>query len=96
MERLLNYFEPEKYVLDLVIDKNKKEIGGVVTVFGTAKAQEIKFHAVSLDINEVTCSGEKLDFEIKDNILTIKKVPSDGVAIEIKYKGNLNHLINKN
>ena len=39
MERLLEYFEPEKYVLDLTVDKFKKTISGVVTVFGVAKKQ---------------------------------------------------------
>ena len=28
MERLLNYFVPEKYKLDLLIDKHEKKIGG--------------------------------------------------------------------
>ena len=34
MEKFLDYFVPEKYILDLDIDKFKKTIGGKVTVFG--------------------------------------------------------------
>ena len=32
MERLLKYFEPEKYILNLKVDKHQKYIGGEVTV----------------------------------------------------------------
>ena len=50
MERFLDYFVPEKYILDLNIDKKAKTIGGVVTISGTAKAENIKFHAVGLSV----------------------------------------------
>ena len=41
MERLLDYFVPEKYVLDLVVDKHAKTILGRVEVFGKSKAENI-------------------------------------------------------
>ena len=41
MERLLDYFVPEKYELDLGINKFDKKIGGTVAVFGEAKKDTI-------------------------------------------------------
>ena len=48
MERFLDYFVPEKYTLDIEIDKGRKYIGGKVTILGAAKAEKVKFQAVGL------------------------------------------------
>ena len=48
MERLIDYFVPDKYVLALLIDKKQKSISGVVNVTGEAKSEVVKFHAVKL------------------------------------------------
>ena len=53
MERLLKYFKPEKYVLNLFIDKFKKALKGEVKVFGEVLNETVKFHAVKLKILEV-------------------------------------------
>ena len=90
MERFLNYFVPERYVLDLEIDKSKKYIGGTVTVQGEVKAETVKFHAVNLSVDEVFIDGEKWDFETADGVLVLKKVPSGNCDIEIVYHGALN------
>ena len=62
MERFVNYFEPSKYVLDILIDKKAKTIGGVVTVTGLVKNEVVKFHAVRLEITDVLVNGEKASF----------------------------------
>lgn len=90
MERLLDYFVPEKYLLDLLIDKNAKSIGGRVCVTGVAKAESIKFHAVDLSIDEVLVNGKKTKFEVVDGVLTILKVPRGDLGVEIGYHGFLN------
>ncbi len=90
MERFLEYFVPEKYWLDLLIDKHKKTIGGVVKVTGVAKAENIKFHAVGLSVKEVFINGEKWDFEVKDGVLTLFKVPRSDLTVKIGYEGTLN------
>lgn len=90
MERFLEYFVPEKYILNLDIDKYAKTIGGTVTVTGVAKAENIKFHAVNLSIDKVLISGKNADFEAKDGVLTLFKVPSGDLTIEIGYHGSLN------
>ena len=89
MDRLLKYFEPEKYTLDLKIDKNKKTIGGVVTIVGEAKADKVKFHAVRLNINDVKIDGSAVKFTTINDELEIatKKGKQE---IVINYDGKLN------
>lgn len=90
MERLLDYFEPTKYRLNLIIDKHQKTIGGVVTIDGVAKAETVKFHAVELEIEKVSINGKKWDFEIENGVLTLEKVPRSDLSIEVGYHGSLN------
>ena len=83
MEKLVKYFVPEKYNLDLIIDKKAKTIGGTVTVEGAAKAENIKFHAVGLSVDQVTVNGKKAKFEVIDGVLTVFKAPRS----TYEYKG---------
>ena len=57
MERLIKYFVPEKYTLDIAIDKHAKTIDGTVAIDGKAKAENIKFHAVGLSVDSVVVNG---------------------------------------
>lgn len=90
MERFLDYFVPEKYVLDIFIDKREKTIGGKVTIFGVAKAENIKFHAVETEVEEVRVNGKKWDFENKDGVLTLFKVSRSDLRVEVGYHRRLN------
>ena len=90
MERFVRYFVPEKYILDLEIDKRAKRIGGKVTVFGEALSEVVKFHAVELKVSDVTCNGEKVKFEADGKTLTIFDVELGENEIEIFYEGTLN------
>ena len=96
MERLLNYFVPEKYALDLTVDKRKKYIGGKVTVFGAAKKNEIKFHAVNLKISKVLIENFEVEFLQRENLLILNleplkhKVELSKLKITIFYDGKLN------
>ena len=90
MEKLVKYFVPEKYTLDLAIDKKAKTIGGAVTVKGAAKAENIKFHAVGLSVDQVTVNGKKAKFEVIDGVLTVFKAPRSDLVVEIGYHGTLN------
>ena len=71
MERLLDYFVPSIYVLDLKIDKFKKTIGGRVSVYGKALSKTIKFHAVNLEVSSVLIRGKTPIFTIKNDVLEI-------------------------
>ena len=90
MEKLVKYFVPEKYTLDLVIDKKAKTIGGAVVVKGVAKVENIKFHAVGLSIDQVVINGKKAKFEVADGVLTVLEVPRSDLVVEIGYHGTLN------
>ena len=90
MERFLDYFVPDKYKLNLVIDKESKIISGAVVVFGKAKAETVKFHAVGLKIRDVLVDGESADFSCENDVLEITEVSLGKLEIEIEYEGKLN------
>lgn len=90
MEKLIKYFTPEKYVLNLAIDKNAKTMGGEMTVFGKSASENIKFHAVDLSIDKVAVNGKNVSFENKNGILTLFKVPRGDLVVRIRYHGTLN------
>ena len=89
MERLIKYFEPEKYNLDLAINKNKKTIGGTVVVSGEAKENKVKFHAVRLNIKAVKVDGDVVDFTT-DNDELVVPVQKGKHEIIINYDSKLN------
>ena len=90
MERLIKFFKPEKYVLDLKINKNEKKIGGRVEVVGEVLNEAVKFHAVRLNVSDVVVDGEKCKFETDGEVLTVYNVPLGEAEIEIFYDGKLN------
>ncbi len=90
MERFLNYFVPEKYGLDLKVDKKQKAIGGVVTILGEVKAETIKFHAVRLKITDVIVNDKKAKFKADGEVLEVFEVLPGEAEIKIYYNGKLN------
>ena len=90
MERLLQYFVPEKYTLDLIIDKFAKTIGGKVVVLGKALRKTVKFHAVGLEITSVLVDGKEADFKTDGETLIISKVNPSDIEVTINYRGELN------
>ena len=90
MERLLDYFVPEKYELDLGINKFDGKIGGTVAVSGEAKADTIKFHTVGLDVKQVFVDGEEVEYEVQEDVLVLKGVSTGKIIVLIRYEGNLN------
>ncbi len=90
MERFLEYFVPERYTLDIAIDKYKKTIGGVVTVTGEVFNETVKFHAVDLMVTDVLVDGEKVKFKVDGEVLEIEKLKLGKAEITIFYDGKLN------
>ena len=90
MERLIEYFVPEKYVLNLSINKNEKTIEGTVKVSGLVKNEIIKFHAVDLKVSNVAINGAKKKFKTNGQELIIFEAPMGETDIEISYSGCLN------
>lgn len=90
MERFLDYFVPEKYVLDLGINKFDKKIGGVVEIVGESKEEVIKLHAVGFEVKQIFVGDKEVKFEMKDDVLILFDVPVGKISITISYLGNLN------
>lgn len=90
MEHLFKYFKPEKYVLDLNINKHKKTIAGVVTVTGEVLNEVVKFHAVRLKISDVLVNEKKCKFEADGETLSVFDVELGEAEIKIFYDGKLN------
>ncbi|MBR3249001.1 M1 family metallopeptidase [Candidatus Saccharibacteria bacterium] len=89
MERLLNYFVPEKYILDIYIDKHKKINRGKVIIEGESKDEIIKLHSVKLDILSVAVNGEKTKYKYENDLLEIETGIGEN-TIEVEYEGRLN------
>ena len=75
MERLLNYFKPENYKIELNIDKHKGTARGRTTITGSpteaGEKQGIKLHAVDLTIDRVRLNDEIVKFTHEDGVLVV-------------------------
>ena len=105
MERLLQYFTPEHYDLNLKIDRTRDLIEGIVKIRGIAHADIIKLHAVNLEILSVaqvldvpnsadrtpTLTDKKsLDFKHLSDTLEIPAPAPGNINLEISFKTTLN------
>ena len=90
VERFLKYFVPERYFLELNIDKRAKTIGGTVKVSGEIIAETIKFHAVKLKILNVFVDNTEVKFENDGEALSISGLKTGKAEIKINYTGQLN------
>lgn len=90
MERLLEYFTPEKYVLDIEVNKERKYLGGTVTITGEALADTVKFHAVELEVEYVELNGQKATHKYENGVLSVFKAPLGPVTIKVDYHSQLN------
>jgi len=84
MERFLDYFIPERYKLALTLNKAKTKMIGEVTIFGDAKSDLIKLHAVDMVIRDVYLDGQKVDFAREEGAISIKSAPGSR-EIRISY-----------
>ena len=89
MEHFIDYFVPEHYDLNLIINKHEKTLSGTVVIKGNAIQNTAKFHAVNLVIDKVTISDKKSEFTLKDNVLSFPLSLGEA-EITIKYHGTLN------
>lgn len=85
MEKLLAYFVPERYDLDLKINKNKTKIAATVEIKGEAKSETIRLHAVDMEIKSVKLDEADAKFEQKDGELIISGAAKGQQTIKIDY-----------
>jgi len=89
MERLLDFFAPNHYDLNFVVNKTQKLLTGTVTITGTAKTSPIKLHAKHLDIESLTVNGQPAKFTQKSDVLTIKTPQTGDLKLKITYTHHL-------
>lgn len=87
MERLLDFFIPKVYQINLFVDKHQKIIDGTVTVSGkTKKSNFVKLHSVGQDIHSVKLNGKSTDFVLENSVLSLQAPMSSDIKLEINFK----------
>lgn len=94
MERLINYFIPQNYQLELRINKNTEEVQGHTIISGETKDSILKLHARDLKISKIFINNKPVEFTLDpDNqLLNISPVEKDqSTIIDIRYTFKLSH-----
>lgn len=94
MERLINYFIPQNYQLELRVNKNTEEVQGHTIISGETKDSILKLHARDLKISKILINNKPVDFTLDpDNqLLSISPVEKDqSTIIDIRYTFKLSH-----
>ncbi len=82
----MNYFVPSHYDLDLRINSEKTSIIATAIIYGNAITDNIKLHAVKLDIQNVTLDGVSVeDYLYLDDVLQIHNITPGNHELIIKY-----------
>lgn len=93
MERLLDYFRPENYQLELRVNKKTEAVQGHVLIKGEKVGPTIKLHAKNLKITAVTVNGELKPTRQSEDILEILELDAlaeNQLQIDLKYHFKLN------
>jgi len=90
VSRLINYFIPTNYDLNLWLDQPNKSFRGIVTITGVMpeSAFEIRLHAKDLNIESVTIDGKTADWtaDINDEVVLTRSDLKPGEhVVTIKY-----------
>ncbi|MCL2869431.1 M1 family metallopeptidase [Candidatus Saccharibacteria bacterium] len=88
VERLIKYFVPKSYRLELTFNKAKTKAFGVVNIEGTAKTTNIKLHAKNLKIERVTVQNKSVEFTQQNDELQLH-VPKGLIHLSITYNFEL-------
>ena len=94
MERLINYFIPQNYQLELRVNKNMEEVQGHTIISGETKDSILKLHARDLKISKILINNKPVEFTLdSDNqLLSVSSVEKDQSAIiDIRYTFKLSH-----
>lgn len=83
MERLLNFFTPENYQLDLRISRQAKKLSGTVIIKGQTHSSTVKFHAKDLKIFEIKNQNFTYDGE---TIIIENQTPETSATYEISFE----------
>ena len=64
MERLINYFIPQNYQLELRVNKNTEEVQGHTIISGKTKDSILKLHARDLKISKILINNKPVEFTL--------------------------------
>ena len=103
MERLINYFIPENYNLELRINKQTEAVQGHVIISGKLQSDSLKLHARDLRISKIQVNEQEAVFEFDsekqllninlpklDQIQHLDQI-KDSTIIDIHYSFKLSH-----
>ncbi|MFV0484609.1 MAG: M1 family metallopeptidase [Candidatus Saccharimonadales bacterium] len=92
MERFLDYFVPERYDIDLKIDKENRQLDGHVRVLGKVLSTGAKLHAVGLKLVQVLIDGKPAKYEYVDGVIAMDAGDFVGneAVIEVRYSLEIN------
>lgn len=94
VSRLIDFFVPEHYDLQLTIDGSNRKFNGTVTITGNATAdnQAIKLHAKDLTITAAKIDDTAASYEPGDNdelSLTAETIASGAHTITVSFTGTI-------
>ncbi len=86
MERLLNFFIPKSYRINLFVDKHKKIIDGTVSISGkTRKSSIVKLHSVGQTIHSVKLNDELVGYVLENSILSLQAPTTSDIKLDISF-----------
>ena len=90
MERLLDFFIPKSYTINLFIDKHKKTIKGTVKIAGKTKSADlVKLHSIGQAIDSLKINAKATDFTLENGILTAPAAAKSDLTLELDFHGPL-------
>ncbi|MCL2444765.1 M1 family metallopeptidase [Candidatus Saccharibacteria bacterium] len=98
VERLIENFVPERYELELRVDKGERRVEGVVRIFGEVKSESVRLHAKDLKIEKVSVSEtvghesriRELEWKMDGEVVEAEGVERGVVELEVIYSFELN------
>ncbi len=98
MERLLKFFVPKKYFIQLNINKQTEKVFGYTEIIGIPHHETIRLHAKNLKITKVELDGESVGFSLVNDELQISQSSAkeksnrseDLVKVSVHYTFSLN------
>lgn len=92
MERFLDYFVPERYDIDLKIDRQNRHLDGHVRLTGEVLSTGVKLHAVDLKLVQVLVDEKPVQYEYVDGVLAISAGDFVGrkIIIDVEYSLEIN------
>lgn len=94
--RLIDYFVPDNYSLELRLEPENKKFSGTVKITGglTGAADTVRLHARHLVITEAKVDNKKVDARIKEDLDELQLTSAEQIAkgehtVEVSFNGEI-------